>query len=110
MMRQSVGLRFLEQSQDLLPLHTWEPFEKFFDRIAAFQVIKETLYRYPGSRKDRLSSEDFWVSHHYFSHRKIIRHRQIFARQSCVAVRLFFFVPFLWIVLFAISALLRRSL
>ena len=72
MIRQSVGLGFLKQSQDLLPLHTGKPLEKFCDRIPAFQVIKQTLYRYSGSRKDRLSSEDFWVSHDYVAHTQTI--------------------------------------
>src|SRR5260370_37578460 len=71
-MRHSMRLRFLQQGQDLLPLHTGKTFEKVCNGVTGLKMVKQTLNRYPGPGKDRLASENFPVPRNDFLPRNII--------------------------------------
>jgi hypothetical protein len=76
--------RFLQQGQDLLPLHTGKTFEKVCNAVTGLEMVKQTLNRYPGPCKDRLAPEDFRVPRNDFLHGDIIAMPQPFASQSCL--------------------------
>ena len=53
--------RFFQESDHLLALYAGKPFEKFLNRIASLQMIKETLHRHASPSKNWLAAENFRI-------------------------------------------------
>jgi len=51
----------LKNGFDLAPSYTGEPFEKFVDRCAVFDVVKQSADRHTSSLKDPSSADTVWV-------------------------------------------------
>jgi hypothetical protein len=60
--------RFFQQSDHLLALYAWEPLEELLDRIARFQMIKQTFHRHARPSKNRLTAENLRVLRYDAAH------------------------------------------
>lgn len=60
--------RFFQESDHLLAFNTWESFEELLDRIARFQMIKETLHRHARPGKNRLAAKNLRVLRYDATH------------------------------------------
>ena len=46
---------------NLLGLHAWKVVQKYVDRIAGLQVVKQTFDRHARAAKNRLASQTPWI-------------------------------------------------
>jgi hypothetical protein len=60
--------RFFQESDHLLALYAWEPLEELLDRIACFQMIKQTFHRHARPSKHRLTAENLRVLRYDAAH------------------------------------------
>ena len=60
--------RFFQESDHLLALYAREPLEELLDRIARFQMIKQTFHRHARPSENRLTAENLRVLRYDAAH------------------------------------------